>query len=680
MIAFFDLEVRSKVDLKKHGVHRYARDPSTRLVCVSFSFPHLKRYGVWAPKDLRAGLESGIDEDLPDLWREHLAKGGLAVAWNAQFDRLVLQHTGELPAPTIDQTLCAQAQAESYGLPGKLEKAADVLKVPVQKDRRGKILIRKLCDANKPWDPDPTDVADFWTYAMKDTLAMQGVWDRCRKWTAQEWRDYHVIERLNDRGLPVDVDFARVAASCAKAERAELDVRMRELTDGQVKSLSHSVAKVAWLTKTLEGTDLDDLLWTTVTRKRQKVRARSANKHVQTLLKERLDEAPPKIADFLDLLEEGNGVASMKFAKMVDLHWEGRLYAQYRCSPTVTGRHAARGVQLDNVLRDKLPKVCDDHPAMFATDFLYEGGAPAELAKTFGMPINKVLSRLIRPTVAAPDGKWLVWGDWSAIEARMLPWFARAHTYLQQFRDGIDVYCVAAEGIFKTRDLVERVKAGDPEAKYQRLVGKVAVLALGYGGGAGALLAMARGYGLKIDRDFAEEVKVAFRATNPWLTRFWRDLDDAIWTAVGGSKARAGRVTYQMKGRDLYCFLPCGRPIVYPDVKVVEVFKPIFDDTVEVVTYRKAWNNSAVRGELWGGLAAENVTQGGAASLLREKLRILDRRGYEVLAPKHDEVLLESTQPERDASALREIMEEAPEWARDLPLAADVEHGPFYGK
>lgn len=694
-LVFFDLETRSKVDIKTHGVHRYARDPSTQIVCASFSFTESGRFGVWAPRHFRTGLRNGIDEELVDLWNSHVRSGGLVVAWNAQFDRLILQYSdGPLRAPSIEQTLCAQAQAENYSLPGKLEKAADTLKVPVQKDRRGKNLIRKLCDANKPWDPDPNDVAAFWAYAMKDTLAMQQVWQRCRKWVAPEWHDYHVLERINERGLPVDIEFADVAQKCAVREKQALSDEMKELTEGEVPSLAHSKAKVEWLGKMLEGTDLDELLWTTVTRKRTKVRARSANKHVQTLLKERLDAGDyedidvRKIDEFLRLLDEGNGVASVKFAKMVDLHWEGRLYHQYRCSPTVTGRHAARGVQLDNVIREKLPGASGvlDHPALYAIDHLVAGGDIEELEETFGMPINKILARLIRPTVTAPDGSWLVWGDWSAIEARMLPWFAGAESYLHQFRTGVDVYCVAAIDIFRLKcsweELAARVAEGDAEAKHQRLIGKVAVLALGYGGGAGALLAMSRGYGLKLDRDFAERVKTAFRAANPWLKRFWGRLDDAIWEAVGspGARFKVGQVTYQQIGRDLFCFLPDGRPIVYPDVRVEERFKPIFDDTVEVVTYRKAWGSGVVRGELWGGLAAENVTQGGAASLLREKLRVLDARGYRVLAPKHDEVLLESTQPETDAQALRSIMEEAPSWADGLPLLAEVEHGAFYGK
>ena len=698
-VVFFDLETRSKCNITRHGAARYARDPSTDIICIAARFPD-GRKGVWAPPEYAGEVE--VAEWLPDAWDDWVDSGGLVVAWNAAFDYGVMhwlekRENCPLLAPRMRQTLCAQALAESYSLPGKLGQAAKTLRVPIQKDKSGAAFIRKYCDANQDWSPSTAQLREFFRYALHDVEAMRGVWRMCRPWCASEWEDYHVVQAENARGMLIDVDFAAAATRWADVETASLNTRLQALTGDPDITLSHSKRKVDWLRDKLEGTDLEPVLLVKRKRKKATVKAYSADKSVQRLLLQSLDdsaetgahdldaEVRAELREFLSILDEGNGVATKKFGKIVDVHCDGRLHDQWRCSPTITGRHAARGVQLDNVVRAKLKG--DGDPAIDAIDLIMSATSASalnsELQRRYGLPLQQVLARLIRPCIMASEGQFLVWGDWSAIEARVLPWLAGAQHALEPYIIGQCVYSQAASAIYGDdwRDIYSGYKAGDQEMQQRRQIGKVATLAFGYGGGVGAFLAMATNYGIKTTEEKAEQYKQAWRAANRWAVRFWRDLNDAAWRAwQDGIDARVGKLTYRRVGRDLWCILPSGRPIVYPEAKAEDKYKEAWDSVVRTLTYRKVWQGGAVRGELYGGILAENVTQGAAACLLREVMKRLDREGYALIGTTHDEVRIESTQPKQDAEALKAIMEDNPAWAVGLPLAAEVEWASYYGK
>lgn len=731
-LCFFDLETRSPVNIKKEGLWRYATHPETEILCVSMLFrggPDDGLSGVWAPPERRFP-GARIDDRLVVAWNQHVNEGGFVVAWNAQFDRLVLQEVARrrglndpglpLMHPLIEQTLCAQAQAESYSLPGKLAKAAEALRVPVQKDRRGPMLLARFSNTARPWRPeDPnfaTDLADLWTYAMKDTIAMSQVWDRCRPWAGPEWEDYHVVERMNERGILCDIDFAEAATSFSAAEMESINRDLEAVTGIEGITIRKSLAKTAFLWDLLQGTELQEMMLVPTVRKRKRVIAKSAGKGVQQAIRDRLEDFDESgkeevlgyakresLRAFLDVLDRGNSSASAKFAKMVGTHVDGRLRHQFRCSPTITGRHAGRGVGFDNLFRTALePGLLGMHqsdPALDAIDCI-TGVEPydtlsieervALLEQFYQLPFARILARLVRPALVAPEGQYLVWGDWNAIEPRVLAWLAESEVAIRPWREGEDPYCQQAIALYELKctwqELRKRAKAGDPEASFQRLIGKITILALGYQGGAGALMGMARNYGVRLREREAERFKERFRASNPWLLRFWKKLEDALWGVVNGphgTAARVGRIKYRRVGRDVWCLLPDGRPIVYPDVRVEEKYKERFDAVVTTVTYRKRWGDSVVRGELYGGILCENATQGTAASLLRHGMRTVDARGLQLLAPRHDEMMLE-TQPGDDpadvAAELKRLMEEVPPWAEGLPVAAEVAHGVYYGK
>jgi len=307
-------------------------------------------------------------------------------------------------------------------------------------------------------------------------------------------------------------------------------------------------------------------------------------------------------------------------------------------------------------------------------------------------PVPKVVSRLIRPALTAAPGHTLVWGDWSSNEARVLPWLSDSEggdALLDVFRandgdpDMPDVYKLEAAGIYDK----------DPYDvdKTERQVGKVAILALGFGGGVGALSAMAAGYGLALDDEFKRFIVDRWRARNPWAVRFWSELSEAFDKARHnpGTVHSAGRVSYVFNadylGGSMFCYLPDGRPLTYADLRR-EKLKYEDDLTGEIVTeWKMRYQHGYTRTSVWHGILAENITQAVAASLLREALVRLEL-DWEFLGRTvghtHDEVITECADDDTDDTrrALLDQMLHVPAWAEGLPLAAEVTDNWYYTK
>lgn len=338
-------------------------------------------------------------------------------------------------------------------------------------------------------------------------------------------------------------------------------------------------------------------------------------------------------------------------------------------------------------------------------------------------PIGKSLGMLIRPTFIAAPGKTLVWGDWSAIEARVLPWLAAspgAEKKLDIFRASDsdptkpDVY-ISGAAVFVHRDpqeLWDAYLANDTEAKKLRQShGKVPELSLGFGGAHGALMKMAVNYKVYVDEEEAKSMVATWRAANQWAPDFWGkfyvdkhgevERSSGLWGAVNmalrnpGTAYAAGRVAYvfdeSYMGGSLFCALPCGRLLTYPDCRL-RTRKVKDKDTGEesektAIWYRKGYGWSA----LWHGKCAENITQAVAGSILRETLVEMEACSeaalglYCTVGHTHDEVVLETDDDESCVKLAREVLEEVmgrwrPEWRADLPLTAEVTDYEYYTK
>ena len=297
------------------------------------------------------------------------------------------------------------------------------------------------------------------------------------------------------------------------------------------------------------------------------------------------------------------------------------------------------------------------------------GGYP--VAPAFGKRVTDVLKAMLRPSLMARPGHSLVVADWSAIEGRVHPWLANCpagEAKLDVFRSKLDPYKVNASATFNV--------AYEDVTNDQRQVGKVQELALGFLGGPGAFETFGRVYDVKLtDAEVAKAVS-GWRKANPWAVAHGQALEGAYMRAMRnkGHEFSAGRVTYLFDGKHLWYALPSGRVLCYPFARLEE----------DGVSYAKAsWKPAAdakewPRGRLWRGLACENVTQSTAADILRHALRRLD--GYGVVLHVHDEIVVETPEPDRIQTLMTDVMTTAPAWAQGLPLAIKLEIMTRYAK
>jgi DNA polymerase len=362
------------------------------------------------------------------------------------------------------------------------------------------------------------------------------------------------------------------------------------------------------------------------------------------------DDLDPDAREVVQSADDLWASSVAKFSRMVDLAGpDDRVRGAFVfAGGSATGRASSYGLQVHNFTR----KCAKDPEAVRQS--MVRGH---EIVPKHGKRTTDVLRGMLRPAMI---GDFTV-ADWSAIEARVNPWLSNhpaAESVLDTFRRGDDIYVREARAIFRTEDI-------DDE---QRQIGKVAILACGFGGSVGAFAAMGRAYGISLPESQARTIVDAWRRANPWAVRFWSQLEEAATVALRrpGTEVTAGRITYLSDNTHLWYMLPSGRILCYPYAR--------FDE--DGITYARAsWKPRAdaaewPRARLWKGLLCENVVQATAADLLRHALRGLDG----VVLHVHDEIVVEG---DCDLAA---VMCRAPEWATGLPLKATVKKMTRYGK
>lgn len=710
-ICFIDAETRSPADVTVCGAYTYAHHPETDVLVWAYAFDD-EPVQVWSPTWCwRSAERTPEAHPFPSDLVKHVRRGGLVVAWNAFFDRLIWNQVmvkkygwPELP---IDQVLCAQAQAEANNLPGAMEKAAIAVNAPINKDLKGKQLIGLLSTGTREdWDSEKfetsTNMGHFRSYCAKDVDTMRAVWKLTRPLTQTEWDEYHVSERINERGVMVDLEFAKVAQRYAQTEAAEINTQLAAVTQDPQITLTTHLRKAAWLHEQLwPSTDLQELTQRP-TKEDEKPRYSCDRPTREAVLEMILQpeqaarferDQLDRIVEFLELIEAGNSAAVRKFTAIVNQAYNERVYGSYSFNGGgQTGRFSSRGIQVHNIIRAPVDKDNPDR-AIDAIEAIISGADADSLREQFGYPISRLLARLIRPTFITMMPKTLVWADWDQIEGRILPWLAdtaEANAKLDQYRRGEDVYRQTAADV-----LGEYPQ--DIDGDRRQIYGKVPELALGFGGAVGALTAMARGYGVVFTEEEKSAIVENWRRNNAWARYFWYDLWSAAMGAYQspGQIYRAGRIRYifitGLIGGSLVCILPDDRLLVYPQFKheyiETEVEHPKSRRRKDKVTSRwitsfmKGFGSGSKRVEIWHGTLAENVTQATAASILRLALTRLDPLDCVVLHT-HDEIVAEAGEHETDwmKDRLRDAMTILPEWAEGLPLTVSIESGPFYTK
>jgi DNA polymerase bacteriophage-type len=645
-ILWCDFETKSRCDLPTRGVYSYAQDGSTDVLCMSYAFDD-DEVTTWTP-----------DQPFPDSVKNH---AGQIRAHNAAFERLIFWYVLQCDFQ-LEQFYCTAAQARANCLPGSLEDVGRAISSNMRKDHRGSQLIRALSipRADGTFNDDPALMAEMIEYCEMDVKAMRAISKAMRELSDEELADYHVNERINDRGVLLDKPLADAAVRYASVELEEIESLVHDLTEGEIQSVRSPRMK-RWVMERV-GPQALKMMETYKDGEKKYSIDKSVRANLLAFAEENPDEIPAHVADVIQCADDLWASSVAKFSRLSELSDE----EDYRvrgafvfAGGSATGRASSYGAQVHNFTR----KCAADPDAV--RNAMVRGHA---IVPRFGKRVTDVLRGMLRPALIPAEGKQFVVADWSAIEARVTAWLAndpQAEEVLQVFRDGRDIYKREAAGIYRVPE--------DAVDKDQRQIGKVAILSLGFGGGVGAFSAMGRNYGIVMDEADAKRIVDAWRRANPWAVRLWQRLEDGYTRALRnpGREFNTGRVTYLYDGQHLWYSLPSGRILCYPFAKF---------DGDEVTYVKAAWKPAAdakewPRARLWRGLACENIVQATAHDLLRHSLRQLD----DVVLHVHDEIVLETDDPDAP-NTLKRVMCTPPEWAQGLPLNAEVETMSRYGK
>jgi DNA polymerase len=643
-VLWLDYETKSECDLPAMGSYNYAQHPSTKMICAAYAFDDEDVQLWWA------------HDPVPPRLVDYFKSDGQIRCHNSGFDRLITWYVVcpdyGLPEPALNRWYCTAAQARANCAPGSLEDVGRFAGAAMKKDHRGKQLIRLCCIP--PFNEDPIVLKELGDYAAQDVRAMRSISKALRPLSADELLDYHVNERINDRGVLVDVPLCKAAVKYASDELVEIEQIVAEVTEGAITSV-RSPKMRQWVIERVGPQALK--LMETFKDGEMKY---SIDKTVRANLLN-CEDVPPDVQEVIQCADDlwASSVAKFsRLASLADVEDNRVRGAIVFAGGSATGRASSYGAQVHNFTRKCAESPEDVRVAMVRGH---------SIVPRFGKRVTDVLKGMLRPALIPAPGKQLVVADWAAIEARANPWLSgRGDDKLAIFAKGEDVYKVNAAATFG-------VAVADV-TKDQRQIGKVQELACGFAGGVGAFAAMGRAYGVQLTEFESKRMVDAWRRANPWSVPYWQNLEEAYTRAMRnkGHEFSVGRVTYLFDGQHLWYALPSARVLCYPFAKL----------DADGVTYAKAaWKPAAdakewPRARLWKGLACENITQATANDLLRHTLRQLD----DVVLHVHDEVVLETDRPEEMAVRLKEVMCTPPEWAKGLPLDAEVAIMSRYGK
>ncbi|HID3486531.1 TPA: DNA polymerase [Klebsiella aerogenes] len=692
-ILWGDLETYCEIPIN-NGTHAYAEGVEVMLFAWAIGDEPVS---VW---DLTAG------EPIPSRLRKAIADPNTILFFhNSHFDRTVLRHAMPELAPPVERWRDTMVQALAHSLPGALAALCEVLGVPQDKakDKEGKSLIQLFC---KPRPKNsklrratskthPVEWQRFVAYAGLDIEAMREVRKRLPKWNYQgaELALWHRDQRINDRGVCMDVQLAQAAIEAVDLEQKRLAKRTQVMTDGEVQAATQRDAMIKHIVESY-GVELPDMQRSTLERR---IADPDLPSPVKELLAIRLQASTTSTSKYKSLMK---GISS-----------DGRLRGTLQfCGASRTGRWAGRLFQPQNLPRPTLKQERIDE----GIEALKSGCADLLFDN-----IMELTSSALRGCIMAPAGKKLVVSDLSNIEGRMLAWLAGEAWKLDAFRDydtlildesGAPIWDAAAKD-YKRRgpDLYKLAYAKafniTPEevTKYQRQIGKVMELGLGFGGGVAAFLTFALVYGLDLEelataampnipRDVQREAKSWYdesvkrkatyglservfiacdslkrlwRRAHPETCDFWYQLERTVRAAIATPKKTlyCGYLKVRRDGAWLRIQLPSGRALCYPS-PTIEKGNITY---MGINSYSRKWQ----RLKTYGGKLVENVTQAAARDVLAGNMPLIENAGYNIVLTVHDEVICEA--PDTDDytdAALSSLLSTNPEWAPDIPLNA----------
>ena len=635
-----DIETYSDVDLSKCGVYKYASSPNFEILLFGYSVDggEVRVVDLCQGEEIPAEILKALSDESVTKW-----------AFNALFERVCLSnYLGEWLEP--ESWKCSMVWSATLGLPLSLENVGAVLGLEKQKLSEGKDLIRYFCVPCKPTktnggrtrnlpEHDREKWGRFKAYNLRDVEAEMQIQQRLSKFPVPEfvWEEYWQDQEINDRGIGVDMEMVARAIAMDGRSKSELSAAMQELTELENPNSVQQMKQ--WLSE--NGMETDSL----------------DKKAVAELLK----TAPEPLGEALALRQQLAKSSVKKYQAMENAvcadrraHGMFQFYGANR-----TGRYSGRIIQLQNLPQNHIPDLAQARELVRAGDYdavslLYED-------------IPDTLSQLIRTAFVPQDGRKFIVADFSAIEARVIAWIAGERWRIKVFEGGGDIYCASASQMFHCK--VEKHGVNG----HLRQKGKIAELALGYGGSVGALKSMGA-----LEMGLAEEelqpLVSAWRDSNPSITEFWWAVDRAVKECI---KKRVPTETHGIRfdyqSGMLFITLFSGRRLAYVKPRIGENRFGGESVTYMGVGSTKKWE----RLESYGPKFVENIVQAVSRDILCYAMRTLQT--CSIVAHVHDEIIIEADR-RMSLAAVCEQMGRTPPWAEGLLLRADGYECSFYQK
>ena len=642
-----DIETYSDVDLSKCGVYKYVEgDFHILLFAYAFDDEDVKIVDLACGEKLPQEVLDAIDDPNVIKW-----------AWNAQFERTCIGHyLGRVLNP--DSWRCSMVHAASLSLPLSLKEAAKALKTGEQKDKAGENLIRYFSVPCKPTksndgrtrnlpEHNPEGWQQFKDYCVQDVRTERDIRKRLEVFPLMEheWDYYHMDQRINDRGVLIDKKLVEQAIACDLMLSDAMTKKAYELT-GLENPNSVSQLKT-WLQE--RGIEIDSLGKKEVAALITDLDKHSCDQEALDMLKLRLQMAK----------------SSVKKYQAADRCTcaDGRARGLFQFSgANRTQRWSGRNIQLQNLPQNHISTLDEARE-------LVKMGCFDMVESIYGNTPD-ILSQLIRTMLIAKPGHKFIVADFSAIEARVLAWLAGEEWRMEAFKNGEDIYCASASQMFG----VPVVKHGINGELRQK--GKVAELACGYGGAAGALISMGA-----LDMGLSEEelpdLIDDWRNSNPKIVQFWWDIEKAAIETIKDHKDRqVGRIGVSFSNNTLWLQLPSGRRLAY----VKPNLQPNRFGRISITYEGLGQNNKWCRIETYSGKLVENITQATARDLLAEAMWRIEKAGLEIVGHVHDEVILEVPEEGVTVEDVCQIMNQNPKWADGIVLNSAGYQGFYYFK
>ena len=644
-----DLETRSSIDISKAGVYKYAESPDFNILLFGVSV----NGGPVIVYDLACG------DVIPDEILAALSDPGIIKwAYNASFERVCISiwlrrnypqyFSGDYINPSSWK--CSMVWAAYNGLPFGLERVGAALGLEQQKLKEGRDLIRYFCNPCKPTKSNggrtwnlPEHAPEKWElfkkYNQRDVEVEMQIQERLKNYPVPDfiWDEYHLDQVINDRGIMIDRELVEQAIKIDEISNADLTAQMQKLTDLENPN---SVAQLkVFLSE--KGIEADSL----------------GKKDVAEMIK----TAPPELVEILQLRLQLAKSSVKKYQAMQNAACDDDrcrgMFQFYGASRS--GRWAGRLIQLQNLPQNHLPDLEQARALVKAGDY--------EMVKMLYGNVPQILSELIRTAfIPAPGYKFIV-SDFSAIEARVLSYLAGETWRSDVFKNNGDIYCASASQMF-----------GVPVEKHGvnghlRQKGKIAELALGYGGSVGALKAMGA-LDMGLSEDELQPLVSMWRESNPRIVQYWWKVDTAVKTAIKEHvPTQVGSVKFSWKSGMLFIELPSGRRLAYVKPRIGENKFGGESITYMGTDAQKKWN----RIESYGPKFTENIVQAISRDILAYAMNTL--KDYRIVGHVHDEVIIEAP-AEVSMNDVCELMGQTPPWVPGLLLRADGYECDFYRK